>query len=90
LNIDNKEPNRDQSSEYLSTWTALAYGVPGIYRGMDTSPLIKVRKSSRISLVSGSSDVKPSTCFTITLNENCEIKSLRGKGIKNVEEDNQK
>lgn len=32
------------------------------------SPLMKVRKSSRICVVCGSTGVKPSTCFTITLN----------------------
>jgi hypothetical protein len=35
------------------------------------SPFMKVRKSSRILLVCGSSGVKPNTCFTITLNVNC-------------------
>lgn len=47
------------------------------------SPLIKVRKSSRILAVCGSSGANPNTCFTITLNVNCSTwREEEGGGVR--------
>lgn len=55
----------------MSTFTALAYPVPGIFIGKDTNPLMNVSKFCNIFEASGSSGLMLNSCFIIVFSANC-------------------